>query len=495
MKKTVGIDIGTTNCCIASHDGRQAEVIETAEGLRVMPSVVAFSDRGERLVGRPALTQSHSNSDFSFFRIKRLMGVEWKDGEDYGSDTVRGPDGYVWFKGPDRLYSPAELTGMLLKTLLDAAEHKLEARPERAVITVPANASTPAKRATMEAATKFAGLKQVHLLHEPTAAAIAYGVTRKKFSRIAVYDLGGGTFDIALMDVGRDYEKTIETNGDSHLGGADFDQRIMDHVLKNWREKVGKDLMLLPEAMRRVRDASEQAKIALSSREDAQLLVRFAVTNAEGHHHLMEKLTKSEFEELVKELIDQTLEICQRALTSGGRTKEDVDEVLLVGGMTRVPAIKAAVTNFFGKPSKSTLNPDEVVALGAATHAAVLDNLMRFTLDDRTSQSFGVKAAGNAFARIIPKGSVYPVRETAPVTTHVDNQEVCTIHVYEGEDHRADQNLRLAHVHVPVEPAPAGEATIEVTFELDANALLSVTGRMPNGDIFPIHLGAADERL
>jgi len=487
MSLTVGIDLGTTNSAIAFHDGREAAIIETAEGLRVMPSVIAFKD-GKPIVGRPALTQSRSNSEFSFFNIKRLMGERFVDGEDFGAHTERGPDGMIWFKGPDRLYSAPEMSSFLITAMLDAAELRLGERPERAVITIPANFGTDAAYATKEAA-RLAKLKEVVLLHEPTAAATAHGVLHSKFARLAIYDFGGGTFDIALMDVGRGEHTTIETNGDRHLGGADFDYRIIQHARTAWNTRHA-DIDLSVDALGRIRDASEQAKIALSSTDETNVYVRYAHTSEKGHFHMNEPLTKAKLEEMTADLIERTLATCQRALSSAGRTREDVDEVILVGGMTRMPAVSVAVEKFFGKkPRRNALNPEEVVALGAATHGAVLDNRARFNLDDRTSFSFGIKAAGNAFSRVIPKGSPFPTEQSILVTTNDDDQDVCTIHVFEGEDPRADRNRRLVHMHVPVEMTAKGEVTVELTFKLDDNSLLTVDGRIPGGESFPIYAG------
>lgn len=489
MTLTVGIDLGTTNSCICFHDGRVPTIIETAEGTRIMPSVVAYTDSGKRLVGRPALTQSRSNPRYSFLLMKRMMGEHYIDGEDHGIQTAKGPDGLIWFVGPDgSLISVPEMSSYLISAMLDAAEMKLGQRPDRAVITIPANFGDEAKRGTMEAAT-MAGLKEVVLLHEPTAAAIANGIHHKKYTRLAIYDFGGGTFDVALMDVGKGEHTTIETNGQRHLGGADFDTCILEHVRKEWNVKHPQ-IDLSEEALMRVRDACEIAKINLTSVDETSVFVRYAHTNEDGHHHMNETLTKAKLEELTAHLIEQTLATCQRALTSAGRTRDDVDEIILVGGMTRMPAVAAAVTSFFGKePRKNAMNPEEVVAIGAATHGAVLDHRLRFNLDDRTAFSFGIKAAGNSFTRVITKGAQFPAEETVPVTTVADDQDICTIHIYEGDSHIADQNKRLAHMHIPVEAAPKGVATIEVTFTLDENAILRVDGNFPGGDKFPIYAG------
>ncbi len=486
---TVGIDLGTTNSCICFNDGRVTNVIETAEGQRIMPSVVAFNDQGKRLVGRPAMTQSRSNPRYSFFAVKRFMGETFVDGEDHGIQIAKGPDGMIWFNGPNGLISAPEMSSYLISAMLDAAESKLGKRPNRAVITIPANFGESAKQATMKAA-ELAGLSDVILLHEPTAAAIAYGVMHTKFTRLAIYDFGGGTFDIALMDVGKGEHSTIETNGQRHLGGYDFDTRVVEYARREWNSRHP-NIDLGEEAMMRVRDASEQAKIALTSTDETSVFVRYAHTNEDGHHHMNEALTKTQLEEMTADLIEQTLATCQRALASAGRTRDDVDEVILVGGMTRMPAVASAVAKFFGKePRKNALNPEEVVAVGAATHAAVLDNRLRFNLDDRTSFSFGIKAAGNAFARAIPKGSPFPFEATIPITTRNDDQEVCTVHILEGEDHLADRNTRISHMHIPVEIGPKGEATVELTFSLDENALLRVDGRIPGGEKFPIYEGS-----
>ncbi len=490
MSLTVGIDLGTTNSCIAFHDGRTADVISTAEGLRIMPSVIAFTEKGERLVGRPALTQSRSNPAHSFFNTKRLMGETFNPGEDYGHQTVCGTDGMIWFRGPDRNYSCPEMASFLISTMLDAAQHKLGERPKKAVITVPANFSDTARAATLEAG-HLAGLEDVFLLKEPTAAAIAYGVTHSKFTRLAIYDLGGGTFDIALMDVGRGEHTTIETNGSRHLGGADFDQRIIEYAAQEWHKKQT-DTDLSEDAMARVRDASEQAKIDLSSRETATVSVKYAATTARGHHHMNEQLTREQFDTMTSDLVERTMQTCQRALTAANRTRADIDEVILVGGMTRVPAVQKAVEEFFGKkPRKNAINPEEVVAIGAATQAAVRDNRVQFNLDDKTSFSFGIKAASGSFARVIPKGSSFPVSQAVLITTHVDDQDICTVHVYEGEEPLAEKNSRLTHMHVPVDVAPAGEATIELTFSLDTNSLLKVSGKIPGGESFPIYEGGS----
>jgi molecular chaperone DnaK len=487
MSLTVGIDLGTTNSCVAFHDGREASVIATAENLRVMPSVIAFKENGERLVGRSALTQSRSNSAFSYFNTKRYMGERYHDGEDHGIQFAEGEDGMIWFRGPNGLISAPEMSSYLISAMLDAAEARLGERPDRAVITIPANFGDAASQATKLAA-QLAGLKEVVLLHEPTAAAMAYGVLHQKFTRLAIYDFGGGTFDIALMDVGKGEHTTVETNGTRHLGGADFDSRIVEYARTEWNKSHPEDLT--GDVLPRVRDAAEQAKIALSSQNETNISVRFAHTSERGHHHMNEVLTKDQLENMTADLIEQTLATCQRALTSAGRTRDDVDEVILVGGMTRMPAVATAVEKFFGKkPRKNALNPEEVVAIGAATYAAVLDNRARFNLDDRTSFSFGIRASGNAFSRVIPKGSTYPVDNTVLITSSEDDQEICTIHIYEGEDHRANQNNRLGHMHVPIEPAPKGVATIEVKFSLDENALLRVDGRIPGGDLFPIYEG------
>lgn len=376
--------------------------------------------------------------------------------------------------------------------MLDAAEAKLEERPDGAVITVPANFSEAASQATIEAA-RLAGLQRIHLLKEPTAAAMAHGVSRTKFSRLAVYDLGGGTFDIALMDVGKGELTTVETNGSRHLGGADFDARIIQYATGEWAKKYP-DIELVPDALARIRDASEQAKIALSSATQAAISVRYAHTSENGHHHMNEALSREQFDLMTADLIERSLATCQQALTAAGRTRADIDEIILVGGMTRVPAVQRAVENFFGKkPRKNAINPEEVVAIGAATQAAVLDNRARYNLDDKTTFSFGIKAATGSFARVIPKGSSYPTEKTVLVTTHLDEQDTCTVTVMEGEDYRADRNRQVSRMHIPVEVGAAGEATIEVTFTLDANSLLRVDGRIPGGEKFPIYEGVHDE--
>lgn len=477
MTLTVGIDLGTTNSCIAFHDGTRAEVIPTPEGLRIMPSVVFVSpDESDTLAGIPAVTAGKEFPDFCYRHVKRLFGVTASD-EDAGWQTAAGPDGRLHLKGPNgALYDPADIAGRIVSELLDCAEFRLGERPTDAVIGVPADFKDPQRAAVLRAA-EYAGIKAT-LIHEPTAAAIAYNADFKKIKHAIVYDWGGGTFDITVLQAGRDFADVKASRGNSHLGGVDVDSIIVNKMCERWLAKYGSDLGANNAAMVRLWEAAERAKRDLTARDSAIVDVPFIETIPA--RSLRETVTRAELEEWAAPLIDETIEVCKLALDAAGLEVDNIGEVILVGGMTRMPLVARRVGEFFKRKPRVHQNPDEVVALGAATKAALLDHrISDFAISDKSSHDFGVETLGDNMAKIIRRGTPVPAEITRELRTVRDGQEKISVHVIAGDHHKASENTRVIAFDVDVPPAPAGEQRIELTFMVDENNI----GRVMHGDV------------
>jgi molecular chaperone DnaK len=479
------MDLGTTNSCIAFHDGRKAYVIEQANGDDILPSVVAFKlDPLDIVAGNPAITEGRITPDLCYRHVKRLLGVRWHSQEDQGSQACEGPDGMTWLRGPvvdgrpEGRWAPAEVQAVIIKTLLDAAETHFGERPTRALITVPADFDDPPRRATIEAA-RIAGLEDVTLLNEPTAAAIAYGAGRSKFARIVVYDWGGGTFDISAIRAGGPRIEVLGSNGNAKLGGSDITRRIVHELRRRWIAMGRPALAENHATSTRLWDAAEEAKIALSTQSKHTVHVQ-TIANVEGlgFTDLRETLTKQELEEMVSDLVQETIDCCARALEQAGLTKDDVDEVILVGGQTRMPLVQERVAQFFGKKPQTKLSPEKVVVLGAATRAAQLDNRGgddRFTLSDRSSHSIGIETLDNVLFVVIPRGAPLPASRAVAVTNARDNLSALSVLIRQGEEDRADLNVLLAEEVLTVEPCPAGEVEEVLNFLIDDSGMARVT--------------------
>lgn len=476
MIPTVAIDLGTTNSLIAIHDGGKAEVIEMANTLRLLPSVVTFTVQDgvvDVLVGAPAITEGNANPDLCFRHIKRLLGQRWHDGEDTGSQTAEGPDGMTWLKGPDRLYSPQELCALIIITLLDAAEMRLGKRPTRALMTVPAGFKEPERAAIREAA-RIAGL-EVELLEEPTAAAIAHGVNRDKFGRIAVYDLGGGTMDISYIEAGNGRIKVLTTNGDSRLGGKDFDEEIRTDVVRRFFERHGSDLGDRTAAMARILTASEQAKIELSLLKKSVVRVPQVDAVGGGLRGMDEPITQDEFNAMIAAHVARSLQICQRALDDKGLRKDEIHELILVGGSTRIPYVRDQVSAFFGLTPKTGLSPEEAVVRGAAIEAARRDKrggVDKFTVSHIASHSVGFEAMDGRVHVLVAKGEPLPADKKTTITPGRDNLSQISAHIVQGDALDAQGNASLAHHLIAVEPGPAGTASAVVRVRVDESGLV-----------------------
>jgi molecular chaperone DnaK len=484
MAKAIGIDLGTTNSVVAVVIGGEPVVIPNQEGSRTTPSVVAFTEKGERLVGQIAKRQAITNPENTIFSIKRLMGRKYNSPEVEHAKKrlpykiVEAPNGDAHVEIRGKRYSPPEISAMILQKLKQAAEDYLGEPVTDAVITVPAYFDDSQRQATKDAG-QIAGLNVLRIINEPTAAALAYGLEKKKEERVAVYDLGGGTFDISVLEIGEGVIEVKSTNGDTYLGGDDFDLRIIDWLVEEFKKEQGIDLKKDKMALQRLKEAAERAKIELSTASETEINLPFITADATGPKHLLMKLTRAKFELLVDDLIQKTLNPCKLALSDAGFSTKDIDEVILVGGQTRTPKVQQVVQSFFGKEPHKGVNPDEVVAVGAAIQAAVLKGEVKeVLLLDVTPLSLGIETLGGIFTKIIERNTTIPTRKSQIFSTATDNQPAVTIKVYQGEREMAADNKLLGVFElVGIPPAPRGVPQIEVTFDIDANGILHVSAK------------------
>ena len=484
MAKVIGIDLGTTNSCVAVMEGATPKVIENSEGARTTPSIVAFTDDGERLVGQPAKRQAVTNPERTFFAIKRLIGRSFDDPmskKDMGLvpyQIVKAQNGDAWVTSDGKPYSPSQISAFTLQKMKETAEAYLGQQVTQAVITVPAYFNDAQRQATKDAG-KIAGLEVLRIINEPTAAALAYGLDKKKAGTIAVYDLGGGTFDISILEIGDGVFEVKSTNGDTFLGGEDFDMRLVEYFAAEFKKEQGIDLTKDKLALQRLKEAAEKAKIELSSAAQTDINLPYITADATGPKHLALKLTRAKFEALVDDLIQRTVEPCKKALKDAGLVAGQIDEVVLVGGMTRMPKVQEVVKQFFGKEPHKGVNPDEVVAIGAAVQAGVLQGDVKdVLLLDVTPLSLGIETLGGVFTRLIDRNTTIPTKKSQVFSTAEDSQTAVTIRVFQGEREMAADNKMLGQFDlVGIPSAPRGVPQIEVTFDIDANGIVNVTAK------------------
>ena len=484
MAKVIGIDLGTTNSCVAVMDGKDAKVIENAEGARTTPSIVAFTDNDERLVGQPAKRQAVTNPENTIFAVKRLIGrryddpVTEKDKKLVPYHIVKGDNGDAWVEGGGKKWSPSQISAMILQKMKETAEAYLGEKVEKAVITVPAYFNDAQRQATKDAG-KIAGLEVLRIINEPTAAALAYGLDKREGKTIAVYDLGGGTFDISVLEIGDGVFEVKSTNGDTFLGGEDFDMRLVEYLADEFKKEQGIDLRGDKLALQRLKEAAEKAKIELSSASQTEINLPFITADQTGPKHLTMKLTRAKFESLVDDLVQRTIEPCKAALKDAGLKAGEIDEVVLVGGMTRMPKVQEVVKQFFGKEPHKGVNPDEVVAIGAAIQAGVLQGDVKdVLLLDVTPLSLGIETLGGVFTRLIERNTTIPTKKSQTFSTAEDGQNAVTIRVSQGEREMAADNKLLGQFDlVGIPPAPRGVPQIEVTFDIDANGIVHVSAK------------------
>ena len=484
MSKVIGIDLGTTNSCVAVMEGTQAKVLENAEGARTTPSVVAFSDNDEKLIGQPAKRQAVTNPENTIFAVKRLIGRNFddpsvkKDVETAPFKIVNSDKGDAWIEAKGNKYSPSQISAFTLQKMKETAEKYLGQEVSQAVITVPAYFNDAQRQATKDAG-KIAGLEVLRIINEPTAAALAYGLDKKTNNKIAVYDLGGGTFDVSILELGDGVFEVKSTNGDTFLGGEDFDNTIVDYLLTEFKKENGIDLKSDKLALQRLKEAAEKAKIELSSAAQTEINLPFITADKTGPKHINMKMTRAKLEALVEDLISRTIPPCETALKDAGLNASEIDEIILVGGMTRMPKVIEEVKSFFGKEPNKSVNPDEVVAMGAAIQAGVLQGDVKdVLLLDVTPLSLGIETLGGVSTKLIEKNTTIPTKKSQVFSTAEDSQPAVSIRVLQGERDMASDNKVLGNFElVGIAPAPRGVPQIEVTFDIDANGIVNVSAK------------------